>query len=80
MADSQETKEVEMVPSPRPETANLKLTDLRTMDTNGEKPTLEMSIYDFIEYLTKEKNIYIDIKQFKRQLKNLKGKHILTVG
>lgn len=52
------------------------------MDTtyNGGKPTLQMSIYDFIEYLTKEKQIYIDIKQFKRQLKHLKGKRILTVG
>ena len=39
-----------------------------------------MSIYDFIEYLTKEKNIYIDIKQFKRQLRKLKSKKIVTVG
>ena len=44
------------------------------------KPSLEMSIYDFIEYLTKDKEIYIDIKQFKRQLERLKGKNILTLG
>ena len=81
MADSKEVNTVEIVPN---ETANLKLSALQTMDTNVEKPvgkpSLTMSIYDFIEYLTKEKNIYIDIKQFKRQLKHLKGKHILTVG
>ena len=39
-----------------------------------------MSIYDFIEYLTKDKEIYIDIKEFKKQLEKLKEKNILTVG
>ena len=75
MADS---KELELVPQ---ESANLKA-GFNTIDTARNKitPSLEMSIYDFIEYLTKDKEIYIDIKQFKRQLERLKGKNILTLG
>ena len=74
MADSK--VEVEMVPK---ETAICK-SGFQTIDTTWGKPSLQMSIYDFIEYLTKEKEIYIDIKQFKRQLQTLKEKNILTVG
>ena len=73
MADS---KDVELIQN---ETANNKAM-FQTIDTTWGKPTLQMSIYDFIEYLTKEKEIYIDIKQFKRQLEKLKGKNILTLG
>jgi hypothetical protein len=62
MADSK--VEVEMIPN---ETAICK-SGFQTIDTTWGKPSLQMSIYDFIEYLTKEKEIYIDIKQFKRQL------------
>lgn len=74
MADK---KDIEMIPG---ETANINDAGFKTIDTTWGKPSLQMSIYDFIEYLTKEKEIYIDIKQFKRQLEKLKGKNILTLG
>lgn len=76
---AEDKEKVEMIPNDG-ETANVCKAGFNTIDTTWGKPSLSMSIFDFIEYLTKEKEIYIDIKQFKRQLEKLKGKNILTLG
>lgn len=62
---AEDKEKVEMIPNDG-ETANVCKAGFNTIDTTWGKPSLSMSIFDFIEYLTKEKEIYIDIKQFKR--------------
>ena len=48
-------------------------------DAANMEPTLDMSVYDFFIYLTKTKKIYIDINQFKEQLRAIRQYEIITV-